>query len=74
MKSGSGIDQSAPEMYIRTGLFSKKHALIQINSEKPYSLSYTRAEPSFLFLQVVSQESVFGRRFFHEGSKSVLAG
>lgn len=61
-------------MYIRSGLLSETPALIQIDAEKPCSLSYTRAELPFVVQQAVSEEGVFGRRFFHEGGKSVLAG
>lgn len=44
-------------MYIRTGLFSDKPTQIQINSEKPCSLSYTREEPPFVVQQAVGEES-----------------
>lgn len=69
MKDGAGVDGSALEVYNKTGLFSQKYALVQINSEEPCSLSDTRGQSSFGVLRARNEESVFGRKFCREGSE-----
>lgn len=69
MKDGAGVDESALEVYNKTGLFSQKYALVQINSEKPCSLSDARGQPSFGVLRAMNEESVFGRKFCREGGE-----
>lgn len=72
MKDGARADWPALEVYIKTGQFSQKYSLVQISSEKPWTLSY--AGGTAIFSGFTSYEwSVFGR-FCQEGSKSRWLG